>query len=941
MPFSFQEMMKKMQKFFFGEEDSTFPSSKQEQKPERSYGRVHSEGEVGAKMLHQYPEKGNFRFPLNVDDTHPPRNRKPVAQKTNNGPSPMKDRKVSNIKGADANSTNTFRSPAEKEVFQKRNIKMKNDEIGETKKTEQGQGKEENDSAQHKSLFSGTNFEPQSIPSPVFGYEKVPLHQDYLKKRTGKISYQTSERSIPSPSILSEKEEGSFSENKKEETGRVYNSSATSIEEVAAISELLNRAQRKKPEPRKVESFYVGNLEEGRIVRPSERDFEEGPEESFHKESFQEPEKENVSQIRAKKAEGFNDSAWQATEDQTGQEVNEEEILQESVESSYFDEENSISKVEGEVSKQEEEREKTHTAFDQASSLPEVETPSLHKSEPVIAKNDTSNEAMENGLSNSGKETAPQAARKEATEVRSLQKGEKTNPSKRKNETGQSSVPFNVLMYPKDRMKSEKKKNLHSGGGNNNYTKPSIQLLNIPPRKETSGENALAEQRELLERTLHNFNVDARVVDVTQGPSVTRFEVQPAPGVKVNKVTNLTDDIKMAMAAKDLRMEAPIPGKNAIGIEVPNPESTPVFLREILRHESFIRNESPLAVALGLDISGAPIVADLQKMPHGLIAGATGSGKSVCINSILLSLLFKASPEEVKLMLIDPKMVELASYREIPHLVTPVINDAKEATAGLKWAVQEMDTRYEKLAHEGVRDIKKYNEKVTKKGRPEDKMPYMVIIIDELADLMMVSPQDVEDAVCRIAQKARACGMHLLLATQRPSVDVITGLIKANIPTRVAFSVSSQVDSRTILDMSGAERLIGKGDMLFHANGASKPLRVQGTFVSDEEIDLVTEHVRRQQKPAYFLKREELVKKHQRQEVEDDLFIDACEFVTEQGSASSSLLQRQFSIGFNRAARLIDMMEAKGIISEAMGTKPRRVLLSMEDIEEKVLQEEA
>ncbi|WP_232725505.1 DNA translocase FtsK [Bacillus sp. FJAT-44742] len=937
VPFSFQEMMKKMQKFFFGEEESTFPSSKQEQKPERSYGRVHSEGEVGAKMLHQYPEKGNFRFPLNVDDTHPPRNRKPVTQKTNNSPSPIKDRKISNSKGADANSTNIFRNPADKEVFQKRNIKKKNDEIGEIKKTEQVQRKEENDSAQNKSLFSGTNFEPQSIPSPVFGYEKVPLHQDYLKKRSGKMSYQTSERSIPSPSISSEKEEGYLAERKKEKTGRVYNTAATSIEEVAVISELLHRAQRPNPEPRKVERYYVGSLEEGKITRPPERDSEEGPEESFHKESFQESEKEYVSQIRAEKAEGFNDSAWQTTEDQTALEAHEEETLQESVESSYFGEEKSISKLEGEVSTQEEGKEKKHTAFDQASSFPEVETPSPHKSEPVIAQKDT----IENGLSNSGKETAPQAARKAATEVRSLQKGEKTNMAKRKNETGQPSVPFNVLMYPKDRMKSEKKKNSHSGRGSNGYTKPSIQLLNIPPRKESSGENALAEQRELLERTLHNFNVDAKVVEVTQGPSVTRFEVQPAPGVKVNKVTNLTDDIKMAMAAKDLRMEAPIPGKNAIGIEVPNPESTPVFLREILRHESFIRNESPLAVALGLDISGGPIVADLQKMPHGLIAGATGSGKSVCINSILLSLLFKASPEEVKLMLIDPKMVELASYREIPHLVTPVINDAKEATAGLKWAVQEMDTRYEKLAHEGVRDIKKYNEKVTKKGRPEDKMPYMVIIIDELADLMMVSPQDVEDAVCRIAQKARACGMHLLLATQRPSVDVITGLIKANIPTRVAFSVSSQVDSRTILDMSGAERLIGKGDMLFHANGASKPLRVQGTFVSDEEIDLVTEHVRRQQKPAYFLKREELVKKYQRQEVEDDLFMDACEFVTEQGSASSSLLQRQFSIGFNRAARLIDMMEAKGIISEAMGTKPRRVLLSMEDIEEKVLQEEA
>ncbi|MGD6902647.1 DNA translocase FtsK [Bacillus infantis] len=464
------------------------------------------------------------------------------------------------------------------------------------------------------------------------------------------------------------------------------------------------------------------------------------------------------------------------------------------------------------------------------------------------------------------------------------------------------------------------------------YEFPAKSLL-APPVIPEDNEEWLLEQEEFLNLTLKNFNVRAKVVNVTQGPSVTRFEVQPEPGVKVNKITNLTDDIKLSLAARDIRMEAPIPGKHTIGIEVPNQKSRPVLISEIINTPVFRDGESPLTAVLGLDISGSPIVTDLRKMPHGLIAGATGSGKSVCINSILVSLLYKASPDELKLLLIDPKMVELAPYNQIPHLVSPVITDVKAATAALKWAVEEMERRYELFAHAGVRDISRFNQLAEQHKRYSDKLPYIVIVIDELADLMMMSPADVEEAICRIAQKARACGIHLIIATQRPSVDVITGLIKANVPTRVAFSVSSQVDSRTIIDISGAEKLLGRGDMLFLENGSSKPVRLQGTYVSDAEIDEVVAHARSQRKPDYLFEQEELLKKAQATEEEDELFYEACEYVVDQGSASTSSVQRRFKIGYNRAARLIGMMEDCGYISEAKGSKPRDVLITETDLE--------
>ncbi|MFJ8264399.1 DNA translocase FtsK [Peribacillus asahii] len=464
------------------------------------------------------------------------------------------------------------------------------------------------------------------------------------------------------------------------------------------------------------------------------------------------------------------------------------------------------------------------------------------------------------------------------------------------------------------------------------YMFPDIELL-TPSTMTENDDEWLEEQMILLNETLKNFNVRAKVVNVTQGPAVTQFEVYPEPGVKVSKVTNLMDDIKLSLAAQDMRMEAPIPGKHTIGIEIPNRKSKPVFLREVLESDVFQNHRSPLAVVMGLDIAGQPIVTDLRKMPHGLIAGQTGSGKSVCINTMLVSLLYKATPQELKLMLIDPKMVELAPYNRIPHLVSPVITDVKAATAALKWAVEEMERRYELFVHAGVRDITKFNEQAELARQYSNKLPYIVIIIDELADLMMMSPADVEEAICRIAQKARACGIHLIVATQRPSVDVITGLIKANIPTRVAFSVSSQVDSRTIIDSGGAEKLLGRGDMLFAENGSSKTVRLQGTFVSDDEIDQVVNHVKNEQQPNYLFEQEDLLSRAQVTEDTDELFLEACEFVVSQHAASASSIQRRFRVGYNRAARLVEMMEQQGIISESRGSKPREVLISEEELE--------
>ncbi|RSL32913.1 DNA translocase FtsK [Salibacterium salarium] len=804
---SFQRIKQKMQDFFSGEEikeesrQNVSDSRPKAKKQRKQHTQIQKDAESSAKVVHHYPKKGNFRFPLDVEESKP---QQPVKK---------------------SQTTENFSAKTdEKSKFEFSSVE--NTRAG--KKDERPTATEKNeemppaDSTGKQNYFQGNDFSSADIPSPVFGFERVPLHPDFLKKRNHTVLPVTERQ-----------------ENKMDE-------------------------------------------EEASLVREEQPAWKEGVASSVVEEEVEE-------------------STPLEPEDDK-------------------DKEASISHVKPPTYEQFEEKDTTIVQS-------EEQTPD-RGSEKQTESMQTENEPAP--VEAESEHLSRQERRRQRRESR-----EQPSQQESKQKASQHSVPFNVLMYA-DGQKSPSRKektNAHP----NKYEFPGIHLLNVPPKAEENGAEELQQQKQQLEDTLHNFNVNANVVDVTKGPSVTRYEVQPAAGVKVNKITNLTDDMKLALAAKDLRMEAPIPGKNAIGIEVPNPVSKPVFLREILRRDVFTRSESPLTVAMGLDISGNPIVADLQKMPHGLIAGATGSGKSVCINSILLSLLYKSNPEEVKLMLIDPKMVELASYKEIPHLVTPVINDAKEATAGLKWAVTEMEDRYERLAHEGVRDITKYNERMQQHGKPEQKMPYIVIIIDELADLMMVSPQDVEDAVCRIAQKARACGIHLLLATQRPSVDVITGLIKANIPSRTAFAVSSQVDSRTILDMGGAERLIGKGDMLFHENSSPKPLRVQGTFVSDEEIDAVTDFVKQQKGPSYMFQREELAKKVDQQESGDDLFLEACQFVSEQGSASSSLLQRHFSIGYNRAAKLIDMMEKKGIISGPKGSKPRQVLMSQNELEEQQL----
>ncbi|EAG1935840.1 DNA translocase FtsK [Listeria monocytogenes] len=526
--------------------------------------------------------------------------------------------------------------------------------------------------------------------------------------------------------------------------------------------------------------------------------------------------------------------------------------------------------------------------------------------------------------------------------------------SNRQEQLLKSRIPFNVMMVKKDKQALQKEEaqeinvqqpveveaeqtntireaQVTTASYPTNYEFPSFSLLH-PPVSKREDDSWLQMQQEMLDETLENFNVQASVVNRTQGPAVTRFEVQPEKGVKVSKITNLTDDIKLNLAAKDIRIEAPIPGKSTVGIEIPNQTSRPVMLSELMNTEAFQSSTSPLTAALGLDISGTPIITDLQKMPHGLIAGATGSGKSVCINSLLVSLLYKATPDQLKLLLIDPKMVELAPYNRIPHLVSPVITDAKAATVALKWAVEEMERRYQLFSHTGVRNMEKYNEYASHPDHTGEKLPYILIVIDELADLMMVAPNDVEESISRIAQKARACGIHMIVATQRPSVDVITGLIKANIPTRVSFSVSSQIDSRTILDASGAEKLLGKGDMLFLPSGASKPVRLQGTFVSDEEIDAVVAHVRSQGEADYIFEEQELLVKETVKENTDELFEEACDFVLSQNAASTSLLQRHFRIGYNRAARLMESLENHQIVSGINGSKPRDVIITKDQL---------
>lgn len=483
-----------------------------------------------------------------------------------------------------------------------------------------------------------------------------------------------------------------------------------------------------------------------------------------------------------------------------------------------------------------------------------------------------------------------------------------------------------------------------------NYMFPPVSLLTKGENVQGDSKKHLQETAMKLQQTLKTFGVNVTITDVSCGPSVTRYELQPEMGVKVSKIVNLADDIKLNLAAADIRIEAPIPGKAAVGIEVPNKENVMVRFRDMIEAPEFKNHKSNICFTAGKDIGGQVVVADIAKMPHLLIAGATGSGKSVCINTIIMSILYKANPEDVKLILIDPKVVELSVYNGIPHLFIPVVTDPKKAAGALHWAVAEMTERYQKFAEYQVRDLKGYNQKVEAiKDIPDEtkpqKLPQIVIVVDELADLMMVAPGDVEDAICRLAQLARACGIHLIIATQRPSVDVITGLIKANMPSRIAFSVSSGVDSRTILDMNGAEKLLGNGDMLFYPQGYQKPLRVQGPFVSDSEVEAVVDFLKKQSTVVYNTEIEEKMNSVSvgsgsgvggagSSDERDAYFVEAGKFVIEKDKGSIGMLQRMFKIGFNRAARIMDQLEEAGVVGPEEGTKPRKILMSMSEFEE-------
>jgi len=473
------------------------------------------------------------------------------------------------------------------------------------------------------------------------------------------------------------------------------------------------------------------------------------------------------------------------------------------------------------------------------------------------------------------------------------------------------------------------------------YEYPPVELLSKPSKKTLKGgAKALTDTATKLQKTLYSFGVSAKVENVSVGPAITRYELKPAEGVRVSKIANLADDIALNLAAETIRIEAPIPGKQAVGIEVPNKEKEVVHFREVLDSDEFRSNKSKLTIGLGKDVAGNVQLADIAKMPHVLIAGSTGSGKSVCINTIITSIIYNAKPSEVKFVMVDPKVVELSVYNGIPHLLIPVVTDPRKAAGALAWAVQEMDDRYNKFASKGVRDLKGYNKAIEKENEA-GKLPQIVIIIDELADLMMVAKNDVEDAICRLAQKARAAGMHLVIATQRPSVDVITGLIKANVPSRIAFAVSSQVDSRTILDSVGAEKLLGKGDMLFFPAGAPKPSRVQGAFVSDDEVEKIVDFIKSNGTATYSedilesIENSNKTDKEIAQEKDEDddtdpFLMDAIQTVVETGQASTSFIQRRFKVGYARAGRIIDQMEERGVISGYQGSKPREVLMTLD-----------
>ncbi|WP_231893411.1 DNA translocase FtsK [Rossellomorea aquimaris] len=928
----------------FNEEDTETlqPQSEKKKLPNKSVYSNQSR-EVEARMTYQYP-KGNFRFPLISD------------QESNERPRASRERKKAENEKSKTEKVNVVKEPVN--VEKKKQIKTPVEKVSESTPKLKPAGKK---------VEKGNNrpFRPTEIPSPIYGFKSRPAKKNVefeLKEflHNDAIKLEALEKANPlTPSLTFQSESKDVHENVSEEIQDLKGYSLSPDESVDKEKELEPFSTEKT----NVDVFYETSeveIQENTTPQKEERislitETEEQTEVDSDERHVEEPSTINDRSINS------NEEVLTDKEEHTA-EIQENATPQKEERISLITETEELTEVDSKERNVEEPS--------------AIKDPSINSNEEVMTDNEEPAEAIvkeeepprrkrshlpfnvlmlkqdKRQMNNRQKPSGPTSNSTNNTKVNEGNPPTTEYSSEGNRETKDTAEEKSTIVEPSSEPSSfenrEETSSAHEVQGEeavksyselsshskrtNDYVFPEMDFL-MPPVSKKMSEEWLEAQRNLLNETLHNFNVRAKVVNVTQGPSVTRFEVQPEPGVKVNKITNLADDIKLSLAARDIRIEAPIPGKHTIGIEVPNRESRPVCISEVIASPAFQNPDSPLTAALGLDISGQPIVTDLSKMPHGLIAGATGSGKSVCINSILVSLLYKATPDELKMLLIDPKMVELAPYNRIPHLVSPVITDVKAATAALKWAVEEMERRYELFAHTGVRDIKRFNELAKRNRQFNETLPYLVIVIDELADLMMMSPADVEEAICRIAQKARACGIHLIIATQRPSVDVITGLIKANVPTRVAFSVSSSVDSRTIIDGSGAERLLGKGDMLFLENGSSKPVRLQGTFVSDDEIDDIINHVREQREPEYLFQQDELIKKAQVTEEEDELFLEACEFVVDQGGASASSLQRRFRIGYNRAARLMEMMENNGIISESRGSKPRDVLISESELE--------
>ncbi len=943
------------------EKDSSFMAHRSEKHTEPK-DQTGATSEINAKVSYQYP-KGNFRFPVMPDyepserrkaktPRHAARNENMTVERS--VPTSIKNTNVSNV----SNVPNISSDSTEKKV----EVRKRPFSPTQIPSPIYGFQKRPQNHSENKPQTVGTKEDALDIPAFLRREQVTKVQRDYQEERS--VHRQEAVKVVPVHPVNSATSQpmnqpaNSTSVNKESVYGKKV------VQRQDEVNDLFPIKQRSEQKEQKMINAQDTNLMSGHLSSETdERKTEETMrvwEEAQEKTPVLMEEGYELKEVPVVK------EAFQAQEvsamPETVPEPKETPTVIEGV-----PELKEAPTVVGVAPVREETQVIKETVQAQETVLPMVETAHVTDESSRIAEEDISPLEGETPVVEEVIKAVEEVASTVAQEERLTSTGETSSnqvtaatSSQAETMKKRKPVPFNVVMLRQDRVNWENKQSQVEKKTINEpsieevpkqpveepiqsdnqavldepsyYQFPSMDLL-APSVVFEHDDEWLDQQGYMLNETLLNFNVKAKVVNITQGPAVTQFEVQPEPGVKVSKITNLTDDIKLCLAAQDIRMEAPIPGKHTIGIEIPNRKSRPVFLREILESDSFIESDSPLTVALGLDITGAPVVTDLRKMPHGLIAGATGSGKSVCINTMLISLLYKATPQEVKLLLIDPKMVELAPYNHIPHLVSPVITDVKAATAALKWAVEEMENRYELFAHSGVRDLQRFNKKAEEAGEYARKLPYIVIIIDELADLMMMSPAEVEEAICRIAQKARACGIHLVLATQRPSVDVITGLIKANIPTRIAFSVSSQVDSRTIIDSNGADKLLGKGDMLFLENGSSKTVRLQGTFVSDEEIEEVVDFVKKEQEPQYLFVQEDLLAKSQISDERDELFEEACEFVVYQNSASTSSLQRRFHIGYNRAARLMDMLENNGVISEARGSKPRDVLMTQAEMQ--------